>query len=74
MDSIKISPVFKTVPKRNPISGHRWNESIPTGSFQVIGGKFCTTLHRSIESAEKEVATRKRITELIDEMKAEGLL
>lgn len=71
---IRITPIFKTVDKRNPISGHFWSETKVLNGFQVIGGKFCTTRHKTIVNAMKEASNRVRITELIDEMKSEGLL
>lgn len=71
---IKITPVFKSVDKSNKVSGHKWSEPTLKTGFHVMGGKWFTTYHKTIESAEEEVATRKRIDGLLEEMKKEGTI
>lgn len=55
---IKITETFKTSWKHNPISGHSWLEQGPSTGFEVSGGRFARTKHRTLAQAEKEKALR----------------
>lgn len=60
MNDIAIVPIYTTIEKHNPISGHTWTEF--TGEikgYEVSGGFFCRTFHRKLDSAEKEKQIRK---------------
>ena len=34
---VRIREVFKTIDRRNPISGHEWTEHGPTTGYEVVG-------------------------------------
>lgn len=63
-----ITEVFKKIECHNPISGHRWTEWGDFIGYEVAGGKWCRTRHRTFESAEKEKALRDRIDVLMQEV------
>ena len=58
---IHINPVFRRKDYYNPISGHHWSENIPVGMFEVSGGSWTTTRHRTIKAAIKEKELREKI-------------
>jgi hypothetical protein len=53
-----IPPKMKTIEHHNPISGHRWTEDTILKGYEVSGGRFTTTSHSTLKSAQKEVALR----------------
>jgi hypothetical protein len=61
VSKFRIVETFKTIEKFNKLSGHRWTEQGRSTGFEVRGGLWCTTKHRSIEAAQKEVALRESI-------------
>ena len=68
----KITEIFKTIPKYNPISGHRWTEYGKSTGFEVSGGLWTTTRHRTKESAIKEIKTRNGIDLLLRKINNEN--
>lgn len=70
-----INEVFKTVNCSNPVSGHKWTENGKSIGFEVRGGLWITTRHKTKELAEKELDLRIGIDKLIknlDDMKTLG--
>lgn len=53
---LRIKEEFHLIPKRNPISGHEWNEHGPTTTWCVTGPTGTLSRHRTLEGAEKELA------------------
>lgn len=60
---ILIKETFKLIHKHNPISGHRWTEHGKTTGWDVTGGGWMRSTHKTLKDAEKEAATRKKILE-----------
>jgi hypothetical protein len=51
-----IKEIFKTVHKKNPISGHCWTEPGPTIWWAICSPKLgIISKHRTEENAEKEL-------------------
>jgi len=50
-----ISPKFKTVSKRNIVSGHEWPEYIPQSGFIVSGGWLMDREYRTIKAAQDAI-------------------
>ena len=59
---VRLVEVFKTVEKRNPISGHRWTEHGETIAYEVVtpGGRH---RYKSEAKAVKELAEWKAFYE-----------
>lgn len=51
----------RTVWHKNELSGHEWPEHIPTGRWEVHGGGWGCTYHRSEKAARRECALRIRM-------------
>ena len=66
---IHIKEVFKLIHRYNPISGHMWTEHGETVGYEVIGGGWMRTKHKTLKQAEKEVEIREHI---LTERKARG--
>ena len=61
MNHYRITPKTKTVWHKNKISGHEWptQETIP--GFEVTGGIFLRSSHKTLIAAEKDIMIRKSI-------------
>lgn len=60
-----INEIFKTVHKSNPVSGHKWSENGKSIGFEVRGGLWFTTRHKTMKNAKKELDLRIRIDKLL---------
>ena len=56
---VKIVENFKVIHKSNPISGHLWTEQGDTIGWEVIGGGWMRTSHKTLKAAEKEAQWRR---------------
>ena len=59
MDYIRITPVHEEIQHHNLVSGHSWSETGRLLGYEVRGGFFTTSWHRSLKSAEKEERSRR---------------
>jgi hypothetical protein len=59
---VSISHRTKTVYKRNDW-GMEYSTTVTIPGYEVSGGFFCTTTHKTLKSAEKEAAVRNSIIE-----------
>jgi len=74
MDKPRISEIFENDDKweHNPISGHSWR-TIHRGKllgYEVRGGNFAATKHRTLKQAQKEVEIREKLLERLQSMKS----
>jgi hypothetical protein len=56
-----IHDVRKRIEKHNPISGHRWAEDGDIIGYDVTGGGWMRTHHKTERGAEKELGIRETI-------------
>ena len=56
----RIVETFKLIHRRNPISVHQWTEQGKTTGYDVVGGGWMRSHHRTLKQAEIEVEFRKR--------------
>ena len=52
---------FELIHCHNPISGHRWTEHGKSVGFNVHGGGWMPTRHKTLSAAERELLLRKQI-------------
>lgn len=57
----RISKQYRTVWKRNPISGHSWPEYEELKGWEVTGGWWGVSKHRKISKAIEEAELRESI-------------
>ena len=63
MSKTTIQQVFRETQERNPISGHEWtNITDELLYYEVSGGLWGRTKHRTLKGAEKEKALRDAMT------------
>lgn len=65
---IRVVRVCEELVERNPISGHSWTNVGRFKHYEVRGGGFQPTRHRSYNSAKEEVQTRINILNRMKEM------
>ena len=53
-----IRETFKRIDCHNPISGHHWTEYGESTGFEVVGGGWLPTQHKTATGAEKELEFR----------------
>lgn len=58
---ICITPVYKQIERHNPISGHRWAEYGDLLGYEVHGGLWTRTVHKTLAGAEREKSLRESI-------------
>ena len=56
-----ITKLLEVIICKNPISGHVWQEHGRSYGYQVNGGGWMPTRHKSLPAAEKELQLRKQI-------------
>lgn len=61
MEPVRIVPKTKTVWHRNPVSGYEWATDVRLKGYEVWGGGFFMTSHRTLKSAENEKFVRESI-------------
>lgn len=66
MGQYTIASKTRTTWHHNPISGHWWMETSILNGYEVSGGLFFTTSHRTYKAAENEVAIRKSLSLLLE--------
>lgn len=62
---------IKTKYHYNRASDHWWSEDVKLKGFEVSGGKFFTTSHKTLEGAKREIDMRKRLTVLFNRLDKE---
>lgn len=68
MDEIRIIEVYRTRTCFNITSGHRWTEHYGgVTAYEVAGGGFIRTKHRTLKGAEAEAARRRSMREKFPE-------
>lgn len=61
ISKITIQHKTKSVEHSNKLSGHSWTETIILSGYEVWGGGFLMSSHKTLKSAEKEVQIRESI-------------
>lgn len=58
LNDIRIVKVYKKIDRYNSISGHNWTEDGKFLYYEVRGGFFAATKHKTLKSAKKEMTER----------------
>ncbi len=61
MDIPRILKIYKEIYQKNPISGHGWTVIKKFTHYEVHGGFFIATKHKTIKNAEQELSLRKQL-------------
>ena len=65
MTELRITEAYKTVWKKNPVSGHEWPEQGDFLGYEVSGGLWIRARFRTLKAAQKDLEEKKALDKLL---------